>query len=181
MNYNMGVFLSITYESRYAGDFENNVKQNKVLDYIIDNLNNMIWQEEICTKLREVEKQSDALFIILRLFSYDDIEEGNLKSYTRYKKSEEKLVIDIMFTIEDYKDFPEDVMRQKLCDDIFDYISIMLKKYKDRFHDFDANAFIPLLKERISQIKNQVFEDNFYDTESFAMLKQAEEIKNQTI
>ncbi len=29
----MGVFLSITYESRYAGDFENNVKQNKVLDY----------------------------------------------------------------------------------------------------------------------------------------------------
>ena len=56
MNYNMGVFLSITYESRYAGDFENNVKQNKVLDYIIDNLNNMIWQEEICTKLREVEK-----------------------------------------------------------------------------------------------------------------------------
>ena len=116
----MGVFLSITYESRYAGDFENNVKQNKVLDYIIDNLNNMIWQEEICTKLREVEKQSDALFIILRLFSYDDIEEGNLKSYTRYKKSEEKLVIDIMFTIEDYKDFPEDVMRQKLCDDIFD-------------------------------------------------------------
>ena len=62
----MGVFLSITYESRYAGDFENNVKQNKVLDYIIDNLNNMIWQEEICAKLREVEKQSDALFIILR-------------------------------------------------------------------------------------------------------------------
>lgn len=181
MHCNMGAFLSITYESRYAGDFENNVKQNKVLDYIIDNLNNMIWQEEIYAKLRKVEKQPDALFIILRLFSYNDIEKGNLKSYTRYKRSEEKLVIDQMFTIEEYIDFPEDEMRQKLCDDIFDYISMMLEKYKDRFHDFDAMAFIPLLKERISQIKNKVFEDNFYETESFVMLKQAEEIKKQAI
>ena len=31
----MGVFLSITYESRYAGDLENNVKQNKVLDSLL--------------------------------------------------------------------------------------------------------------------------------------------------
>lgn len=86
-----------------------------------------------------------------------------------------------MFTIEEYIDFPEDEMRKKLCDDIFDYISMMLRKYKDRFHDFDAMAFIPLLKERISQIKNKVFEDNFYETESFVMLKQAEEIKKQAI
>jgi hypothetical protein len=40
----MGIFLEITYESRYAGNFENNVKQIKVARYIIDNLNNMIWQ-----------------------------------------------------------------------------------------------------------------------------------------
>ena len=30
----------------------------------------------------------------------------------------------------------------------------MLKKYKDRFQDFDAMAFIPLFKTQMDRIKN---------------------------
>jgi hypothetical protein len=173
----MGTFLKITYESRYAGDFENNVKQNKVLDYIIDNLNNMMWQESISNQLQKIDRHHTSLSIILRLFDIKDIKEGKLKSYARYKQKEDKLVIDQMLVLNEYVDFQEDEMRKKLCDDIFIYLYEMLIKYKDRFQDFDSVAFVSLLEKQIEKIKNNEFEDNFYETESFAMLKQAEEIK----
>lgn len=41
----MGVFFSITYDLRWAGSFEANVKQDKVVNYIATNLGDMIWQE----------------------------------------------------------------------------------------------------------------------------------------
>ncbi|WP_202112995.1 MULTISPECIES: hypothetical protein [unclassified Gilliamella] len=173
----MGTFLKITYESRYAGDFENNVKQIKVARYIIDNLNNMMWQESISNQLQKIDKHHTSLSIILRLFDIKDIEEGKLKSYARYKKKEDKLIIDQMLVLNEYVNFQEDEMRIKLCDDIFIYLKEMLIKYKDRFQDFDAIAFITLLEEQIKKIKNNEFEDNFYETESYTMLKQAEEIK----
>jgi hypothetical protein len=175
----MGIFLKITYESRYAGNFENNVKQNKVLDYIIDNLNNMTWQEFISNQLQKIDKHHTSLSIILRLFDIKDIKEGKLKSYARYKQKEDKLVIDQMLVLNEYVNFPEDEMRNKLCNDIFIYLKEMLIKYKDRFQDFDSVAFVPLLKNQIEKIKNDEFEDNFYETESFTMLKQAEEIKKK--
>jgi hypothetical protein len=173
----MGTFLKITYESRYAGNFENNVKQNKILDYIIDNLNNMIWQESISNQLQKIDRHHTSLSIILRLFDIKDITEGKLKSYARYKQKEDKLVIDQMFALNEYVDLQEDEMRKELCDDIFGYLKEMLVKYKDRFQDFDSVAFVHLLENQIKKIKNNEFEDNFYETESFTMLKQAEEIK----
>jgi hypothetical protein len=173
----MGTFLKITYESRYAGSFENNVKQIKVLDYIIDNLNNMIWQESISNRLQKLDRHHASLSIILRLFDIKDIENGKLKSYARYKQKEDKLVIDQMLVLNEYVDLQECEMRKKLCDDIFDYLKEVLIKYKDRFQDFDSVAFILLLKNQIEKIENGEFEDNFYETESFAMLKQVEEIK----
>lgn len=175
----MGTFLKITYESRYAGDFENNVKQIKIARYIIDNLNNMMWQESISNQLQKIDKHHTSLSIILRLFDIKDIKEGNLKSYARYKQKEEKLVIDQMLTLNEYVNLQEDIMRKQLCDDVFEYLKEKLIKYKSRFQDFDAIAFIPLLEEQIIKIKNQEFEDNFYETESFAMLKKAEEIKKK--
>lgn len=175
----MGTFLKITYESRYAGNFENNVKQNKVLDYIIDNLNNIMWQEFISDQLQKIDKHHTSLSIILRLFDIKDIEEGKLKSYVRYKQKEDKLVIDQMLVLNEYINFPEDEVRNKLCNDIFIYLKEMLIKYKDRFQDFNSVAFVPLLEKQIEKIKNNEFEDNFYETESFTMLKQAEEIKKE--
>jgi hypothetical protein len=175
----MGTFLKITYESRYAGDFDNNVKQNKVLDYIIDNLNNTMWQESISNQLQKTAKHHISLSIFLRLFDVKDIKEGKLKSCTRYKQKEDILVIDQMIALNEYVIFPEDEMRRKLCNVILIYLKDVLIKYKTRFQDFDSVAFIPLLENQFKKIINNEFEDNFYETESFAMLKQAEEIKNK--
>lgn len=175
----MGTFLKITYESRYAGNFEDNVKQIKVATYINDNLLNMAWQESISNQLQKVDRHHTSLSIILRLFDIEDIEKGKLKSYARYYKKEDKLVIDQMLVLNEYVDLQECEMLNKLCNDIFVYLKEMLIKYKDRFQDFDAIAFIPLLEAQINKIKNQEFEDDFYETESFATLKIAEEIKNR--
>ena len=175
----MGTFLTITSEERYAGSFENNVKQAKVVSYISDNLQNMAWQESISNQLQKVDRHHTSLSIILRLFNIKDIEKGKLKSYARYKQKEDRLAIDQMLVLNEYVDLQEYEMRNKLCNDIFVYLKEMLIKYKDRFQDFDAIAFIPLLEEQIEKIKNQEFEDDFYETESFAMLKRVEEIKNK--
>lgn len=131
---------------------ENNVKQIKVARYIIDNLNNMMWQQSISNQLQKIDKHHTSLSIILRLFDIKDIKEGKLKSYARYKQNKDKLVIDQMLVLNKYVNFQEDEMRNKLCDDIFIYLKEMLKKYKDRFQDFDAIALITLLEEQIKKI-----------------------------
>lgn len=59
-----------------------------------------------------------------------------------------------MLTIDKYDDLSEDETRKALCDDIFLYFKEVILKYKDRFLDFDAVAFIPLLEERFGDIKN---------------------------
>lgn len=175
----MGIFLEITYESRYAGNFENNVKQIKVARYIIDNLNNMIWQESISNQLQKIDRHHISLSIILRLFDIKDIEKGKLKSYARYMRKKDELEIDQMLVLNKYVNLSEDEMRNELCNDIFIYLKELLIKYKDHFQDFDSVTFIPLLENRIEKIKNNEFEDNYYETQSFAMLKQVEEIKKQ--
>lgn len=175
----MGTFLTITSEERYAGSFEANVKQSKVVGYMSDNLQSMAWQESISNQLQKVNKHHTSLCIILRLFHRDVIEKGKLKSYARYKSKEDKLLIDQMLVLDEYVDLPEDEMRKQLCDVVFNYSKELLIKYKDRFQDFDAIAFIPLFEERMKKIKNQEFEDNYYESESFAMQKQVEEIKNK--
>ena len=187
----MGIFLKITYESRYAGNFENNVKQIKVARYIIDNLNDMIWQESISNQLQKIDRHHISLSIILRLFDIKDIEKGKLKSYARYMQKKDELDIlqskvskanddiDQMLVLNKYVNLSEDEMRNELCNDIFIYLKELLIKYKDHFQDFDSVAFITLLENRIEKIKNNEFEDNYYETQSFAMLKQVEEIKKQ--
>lgn len=172
----MGTFLRITYESRYAGNFDNNVKQNKILDYIIDNLNDMTWQESISNQLQKTDKHHTSLSIFLRVFDVKDIKEGGLKSCTRYKQKEDILVIDQMIALNEFIESPENEMRNKLCNAIFIYLKEVQIKYKTRFQDFDSVAFIPLLENQLKKIINNEFEDTFYETESFAMLKQAEEI-----
>lgn len=59
-----------------------------------------------------------------------------------------------MLTIDKYDDLSEDETRKALCDDIFLYFKEVILKYKDRFLDFDAIAFIPLLGRKIWRHKN---------------------------
>ncbi|MDR1273585.1 MAG: hypothetical protein LBK12_03450 [Odoribacteraceae bacterium] len=175
----MGTFLTITSELRYAGSFEANVKQNKVVGYISDNLQSMAWQESVSDQLQKVDRHHTSLSIILRLFHREDIEKGRLKSYARYIQKKDELEIDQMLVLDEYVDLPEDEMRKQLCDVVFDYVKELLIKYKARFQNFDAIAFISLFEERIKRIKNQEFEDDYYESVSFAMQKKAEEIKNK--
>ena len=60
-----------------------------------------------------------------------------------------------MLTIDKYEDLSEDETRKALCDDIFLYFKEVILKYKDRFLDFNAVAFIPLLETRFNEIKNE--------------------------
>jgi hypothetical protein len=175
----MGTFLNITSELRYAGSFEANVKQSKVVVYISDNLQSMALQESISNQLQKVNKRHTSLSIILRLFHREDIEKGKIKSYARFKQKEDKLEIDQMLVLDEYVDLLEDEVRKQLCDVVFNYSKELLIKYKDRFIDFDAISFIPLFEERIKRIKNQEFEDDYYESVSFAMQKKAKEIKEQ--
>lgn len=43
--------------------------------------------------------------------------------------------------------------RKAICDDVFNYFEGIILKNKAKFQDFDAVAFIPLLKERFDEIK----------------------------
>lgn len=175
----MGTFLKITFESRYAGSFETNVKQIKVVSYISDNLQSMTWQESISNQLQKVNTHHTSLSLILRLFHREDIEKGKLKSYARYISKKDKLEIDQILILDEYIDLSEDEMRDRLCNNIFEYLKEMLIKYKNRFQNFDSIVFIPLLEKRIKRIKNQEFEDNYYKSASFAMQIEAEEIKSK--
>lgn len=173
----MGIFLSITLDSRYAGNFETNVKQNKVSSYIADNLQDMAWQESISGQVEKIDKHYISLGIVFRLFRKEDIENGKLKSYARYSPKDDRLTIDQILAIDDYKGLSEDEMRRCLCDAIFDYLKDLMIKYCARFQNFDSVAFIPLLKERMERIKNKDFEDDYIESESFAMQKLVEEMK----
>lgn len=148
-------FIGATYELHYIETKSKRDVLKKIANYIIDNLNDLTWQNSISNQLCKGESihRNKIIFITLRLFHQKEIEEGKLKSYARYKKADDKLVIDQMFVLDDYTDLPEDEMREKLCNDTFDYAKKMLEKYKDRFPDFDAMAFIPFLRERFEQTK----------------------------
>ncbi len=152
----MGLFLRITYQSQGGRTVEKAFINRKVLSYIIDGLNDGNWQDSISIKLTTLDPQYSHIAIdaILRFFLSENIEGGNLKSFYRYQKKDDKLIIDQMLTIDKYDDLSEDETRKALCDDIFLYFKDVILKYKDRFLDFDSVAFIPLLDERFVDIKN---------------------------
>lgn len=157
----MGIFLRITFEARYAGTKEKNEKKSKVVKYITDHIHDYGWQESIVNKLRKTREDHITLSIILRFFNAEDIEKSKLKSYARYMKKQDQLVIDQMLVLNEYTDLSEDNMRKKICDDIFSYLREILEKYKKRFEDFDSIAFIPLLKDRIEEIKDYKLKDDY--------------------
>lgn len=173
----MNLFLKLNYELRYVDTSTNNVIAQKVVGYIADNIRDMDWQISISDAIRKTDTNCTVLHIVLRLFDIKDIKEGKLKSYARYMKKENKLVVDQMLILNEYINYPEDQMRLKLCNDIFIYLKEMLLKYKNCFQDFDVITFIPLLEEQINKIRNCEFEDDFYESPTYKILKRVEERK----
>ena len=92
----MGLFLRITYQSQGGRTPEKAFINRKVLSYIIDGLNDENWQDSISIKLTTLDPQYSHIAIdaILRFFLSENIEGGNLKSFYRYLKKDDKLIID---------------------------------------------------------------------------------------
>lgn len=162
----MGRFMGATYELHYIEIKSDREALKRVANYIIDSLNDLDWQNSISDQLCKEKclHRNKTILIVLRLFHQKEIDEGNLKSYARYKKADDKLIIDQMFVLDDYTNLSEDNMREKLCNDAFYYAEQMLKKYKNRFLDFDATAFIPFLREKFEQIKRNELPYYEYET-----------------
>lgn len=125
--------MAITYDLRWAGSFEANEKQKKVVNYISANLGDMIWQEEISNQVQRIDKNHISLAIVFRLFRREDIEKSSLKSYARYIQKKDILNIDQILALDEYIELSEDEMRHQLCDTYFNCLEEILIKYKREF------------------------------------------------
>lgn len=175
----MGTFFSCGYDQQYARDFENNVIQLKVIQYITYNLDDAKWQESISHQVQEEDKYHRSFFFVVRLYRKDRIEQYNYKSNARFTKADQRLGMDVMLDLDKYLDLPEDTIRQMMCDDIFTYVEAMLIKYQKRLHNPDIKAFMPLFQQRILDIKNAVFEDNFYETSLYQRMLLADQLSKE--
>lgn len=160
----MGIFFKITYDSQGGKTAEKAVINQKILDYIIDALNDYHWQESISCKLTSLDPKYSHIVLgtIIRFFHLKNIEAGNLKSFARYKKKDDKLIIDQIMALDKYEELSEEETREFLCDDIFTYYSEVILKYSNRFLDFNAIDFIPLLKQRFNEIKEYKLKEREY-------------------
>lgn len=128
-----------------------------MINDILDGLNDYAWQDQISAKLRTIHPQYSHITLgtILRLFLLKNIEAGNLKSFSRYVKKNDKLVIDQLLVADKYELLSEDETRQAICDDVYSYFEEVILKNKVKFQDFDAISFVPLLKKRFQEIKEK--------------------------
>lgn len=150
----MGVFLFSTYELDSTGTSNQDKVFRKILDYIIHNLNDVDWQESVSNKTKKDTTSQRIIKIYLRFFNKKRIEESGLNSYAKYSNKKECLIIDPIFSIEEYANLEEHEMRKKISNHIFYYLQRVITKYKDRFKDFDATLFVGLLNDRFEDIKS---------------------------
>ena len=150
----MGVFLNLTFELHSADTRSQNKLLGKIIDYFCDNLSDIHWQELISKETGKNAESQIAINVILRFFRQKMIEEGNLKSYAKYIKKDECLIIDPIFTLEDYMNLNEDELREKICNDVLRLLESILTKYRERFNDFDVTVFMPFLRDRVKEIKS---------------------------
>ncbi|QKT10906.1 hypothetical protein [Rhodococcus sp. W8901] len=153
----MGIFLKITYDSQGGKTAEKATTNQDILDDILNSLNDYAWQDRIASQLRNLDAQFShiALGLILRFYHKTNVEKGNLRSLVRYIKKDDKLLVDQMLVVDEYEDLSEGETRTQLCADIVSHLEQVLMRYRDRFQDFDAVAFIPLLRARFEEIKQQ--------------------------
>ncbi|WP_433605185.1 hypothetical protein [Prescottella agglutinans] len=153
----MGIFLKITCDSQGGKTAEKATANQQILGDVLDSLNDYAWQDRIAPRLRNLDARFShiTLGLILRLYHKVNIENGNLRSLARYIKKDDKLLVDQMLIVDEYEDLSAGETRTRLCDDVVGHLEQTLIRYRDRFQDFDAVAFIPLLGERFDEIKQQ--------------------------
>ncbi|MDH6279592.1 hypothetical protein [Prescottella agglutinans] len=153
----MGIFLKITYDSQGGTTAEKATVNQGILDDVLNSLNDYAWQDRIAPRLRNLDAQFShiTLGLILRFYRKVNVDKGNLRSLARYIKKDDKLLVDQMLVVDAYEDLSAGETRTQLCDDIVSHLEQALVKYRDRFQDFDAVAFIPLLRARFEEIKQR--------------------------
>ncbi|MGW4099784.1 hypothetical protein [Mycobacterium sp. NPDC004974] len=149
--------MKITYDSQGGKTAEKATINQGILDDVLNSLNDYAWQDRIAPQLRNLDAQFShiALGLILRFYHKVNVEKGDLRSLVRYIKKDDKLLVDQMLVVDEYEELSEWETRTHLCDDIVSHLEQSLMKYRDRFQDFDAVAFIPFLRERFEEIKQQ--------------------------
>ncbi len=153
----MGIFLKITYDSQGGKTAEKATVNQGILDDVLDSLNDYAWQDRIAPQLRNLDARFShiTLGLILRFYHKVNVEEGRLRSLARYIKKDDKLLVDQILVVDEYEHLSEGETRTQLCDDIVSHLEQTLMKYRDRFQDFDADAFIPLLRDRFDEIEQR--------------------------
>jgi hypothetical protein len=153
----MGIFLKITYDSQGGQTVAKAIINQNILDSILNSLNDYVWQDSISGKLTTLDPKYSHIVLgtILRFYHLKNIKTGNLRSFARYLKKDNKLIIDQILMIDKYDGLSADETRKALCDDIFVHFKHIILKYKNHFQDFDAVSFIPLLEERLMTVSNK--------------------------
>lgn len=146
------IFLNIGSQLAYSERKCKIFYKNK--SYIEDCLSDYEWQKSISEHFITVSNGVYNIFISL-YFRFFDKRASDLKSYAKFKTKEERLIMDMVFFIENYEVYDEDDMRIKLCEDILSFVDGSLKKYNKRFLNFDSEKFLPFFVERIENIKNK--------------------------
>ena len=113
----MSVFLFSTYELDSSGAHSTDLRIGKVLDNIVDNLNDLYWQETLVKQIGYDKRKGRKIKLYLRVFRKNRIAENEMKSYCRFMKKEGCLIIDPIFSLEDYSSLKDKELSAKMYND----------------------------------------------------------------
>ncbi|MCM0366963.1 hypothetical protein [Bacteroides fragilis] len=146
------MFLIITYDVRWGGTKSLNDKLVHSVSHICDCIQNYEWQQSVNNIFRENSENQIALAIVVRLFDTEMITNNNIKSYYKYDRIKKRLNIDMILHLEKYIHLPEIEIIENISKDIYEYLSVVLKKYSNRLIDFNVPVFLSTLNERLKGI-----------------------------
>ncbi|TGY25286.1 hypothetical protein [Bacteroides caecimuris] len=148
------MFLIITYDVRWGGTKSLNDKLVHSVACICDCIQNYEWQQLVNNTVRKNSENQIVLAIVVRLFNTEMITTNNIKSYYKYDRKKNRLNIDIILNLERYIYLSEKETVENISKDIYDYLSIILKKYSSRLVDFNVPIFLSALNEQLKRISH---------------------------
>ena len=148
------IFLITRFQLEYSTKKE---EIFNVISYISHSLGDYNWQNSISKHfISSIDSDKNVyrvyIAIYFRLFFQENL---NLKTYVKFSKQKEELIIDPIIIIDDYINYDECTMREKMADTVYSNFEHYLFKYKKHYNNFDAIKFLPFLKERIELIKTK--------------------------